>query len=129
MLSSSRIFPAVFFPTCATAKPTESTSPNDAMPDNVVESPYPLIDADPHFSRVVRYMRPSDYTVWAGATAAFPSAIYFWGDLIHLCTLLHSPRTLSQRWLTLQNRVCGLLYASAACLVSLAASYSPTSGQ
>ena len=49
------------------------------MPDNVVQSPYPLIDADPHFSRVVRYMRPSDYTVWAGATAAFPSAIYFWG--------------------------------------------------
>ncbi|KAH9002182.1 NADH-ubiquinone oxidoreductase complex I, 21 kDa subunit-domain-containing protein [Lactarius deliciosus] len=48
------------------------------MPDNVVQSPYPLIDADPHFSRVVRYMRPSDYAVWAGATAAFPSALYFW---------------------------------------------------
>jgi hypothetical protein len=51
------------------------------MPDNVVvESPYPLIDADPHFSRVVRYMRPSDYAVWGGATAAFPSALYFWGN-------------------------------------------------
>ena len=49
------------------------------MPDNVVQSPYPLIDADPHFSRVVRYMRPSDYAVWASGTAAFPSAIYFWG--------------------------------------------------
>ncbi|KAN0121294.1 NADH-ubiquinone oxidoreductase complex I, 21 kDa subunit domain containing protein [Russula decolorans] len=48
------------------------------MPDNAVESPYPLVDADPHFSRVVRYMRPSDYAVWAGATAAFPSALYFW---------------------------------------------------
>jgi hypothetical protein len=24
-------------------------------------------------------MRPSDYAVWAGATAAFPSALYFWG--------------------------------------------------
>jgi NADH-ubiquinone oxidoreductase complex I, 21 kDa subunit len=49
------------------------------MPDKVVETPYPLIDADPHFNRVVRYMRPSDYAVWAGATAAFPSALYFWG--------------------------------------------------
>jgi hypothetical protein len=53
--------------------------PDNKMPDNVVESPYPLVDADPHFSRVMRYMRPSDYAVWAGATAAFPSALYFWG--------------------------------------------------
>ena len=52
---------------------------DDKMPDHVVESPYPLVDADPHFSRVMRYMRPSDYAVWAGATAAFPSALYFWG--------------------------------------------------
>ncbi|TFY82051.1 hypothetical protein EWM64_g1960 [Hericium alpestre] len=48
------------------------------MPEKVVEHPYPLIDADPHFSRVVRYMRPSDYAVWAGSTAAFPSGIYLW---------------------------------------------------
>ncbi|KAF8889344.1 NADH-ubiquinone oxidoreductase complex I, 21 kDa subunit-domain-containing protein, partial [Infundibulicybe gibba] len=33
---------------------------------------------DPHASRVVRYFRPSDYAVWAGATAAFPSALYLW---------------------------------------------------
>ena len=56
-----------------------NTQSDDKMPNNVVESPYPLIDADPHFSRVVRYMRPSDYAVWASATAAFPSALYFWG--------------------------------------------------
>jgi hypothetical protein len=43
------------------------------------EQPYPLIDADPHASRVVRYFRPSDYAVWAGATGAFPAALYFWG--------------------------------------------------
>ncbi|ETW79129.1 hypothetical protein HETIRDRAFT_323092 [Heterobasidion irregulare TC 32-1] len=48
------------------------------MPNKVVETPYPLIDADPHFSRVMRYMRPSDYAVWAGATGAFPAALYFW---------------------------------------------------
>lgn len=49
------------------------------MPQKVIETPYPLIDADPHASRVIRYMRPSDYATWAGATAAFPSALYLWG--------------------------------------------------
>ncbi|KAF4570037.1 hypothetical protein EYR40_009023 [Pleurotus pulmonarius] len=48
------------------------------MPQKVVNTPYPPIDADPHASRVLRYMRPSDYAVWAAATAAFPSALYFW---------------------------------------------------
>ncbi|KAH8832335.1 C-terminal of NADH-ubiquinone oxidoreductase 21 kDa subunit-domain-containing protein [Flagelloscypha sp. PMI_526] len=38
-------------------------------------TPYPLIDSDPHFARVVRYMRRSDYGVWAGATAGFPAAL------------------------------------------------------
>ena len=49
------------------------------MPNKVVETPYPLIDADPHASRVIRYFRPSDYAAWAGSTAAFPAAIYAWG--------------------------------------------------
>lgn len=49
------------------------------MPQKVTETPYPLIDADPHASRVVRYFRPSDYAVWATGTAAFPSALYLWG--------------------------------------------------
>lgn len=43
------------------------------------EQPYPLIDADPHAARVIRYMRPSDYAVWAGATGGFPAALYLWG--------------------------------------------------
>lgn len=50
------------------------------MPNKVVETPYPLIDADPHASRVIRYLRPSDYAAWAGMTAAFPSALYLWGE-------------------------------------------------
>jgi hypothetical protein len=50
-----------------------------AMPSKVVETPYPLIDADPHASRVISYFRPSDYAVWLGATGAFPAALYFWG--------------------------------------------------
>ncbi|OSX64260.1 hypothetical protein POSPLADRAFT_1168465 [Postia placenta MAD-698-R-SB12] len=48
------------------------------MPQKVVDTPYPLIDADPHASRVIRYMRPSDLGVWAAATGAFPAALYFW---------------------------------------------------
>jgi len=56
------------------------------MPSKVVETPYPLIDADPHASRVIRYFRPSDYASWAGATAAFPAALYVWGVLLsQLC--------------------------------------------
>ena len=51
------------------------------MPIKEVETPYPRIDADPHAARVVRYFRPSDYAVWAGTTAAFPSALYLWGML------------------------------------------------
>ena len=49
------------------------------MPNKVVETPYPLIDADPHASRVIRYFRLSDYAAWAGATVAFPAALYAWG--------------------------------------------------
>lgn len=49
------------------------------MPNKVVETPYPLIDADPHASRVIRYFRPSDYAAWAGSTVGFPAAIYAWG--------------------------------------------------
>ncbi|KJA28126.1 hypothetical protein HYPSUDRAFT_197659 [Hypholoma sublateritium FD-334 SS-4] len=46
------------------------------MPTKVIQTEYPLIDADPHASRVVRYFRPSDYAFWAGTTAAFPAALY-----------------------------------------------------
>ena len=51
-----------------------------AMPCKVIETPYPLIDADPHASRVIRYLRPSDYAIWLGATGTFPAALYFWGS-------------------------------------------------
>ncbi len=59
------------------------------MPNKVVETPFPLIDADPHAGRVIRYMRPSDYAVWAGATGAFPAALYLWGmfDTLHLARM------------------------------------------
>ena len=50
------------------------------MPLKQTSTPYPLIDADPRFGRVVRYFRPSDYAVWAGATAAAPAALLAYGE-------------------------------------------------
>ncbi|PWN26673.1 hypothetical protein BDZ90DRAFT_253314 [Jaminaea rosea] len=41
-----------------------------------VETEFPLIDSDPHFKRVISYMRPSDYVAWGSATVGFPSALY-----------------------------------------------------
>lgn len=45
------------------------------MPVKEFNTPYPVIDTDPHFSRVVRYMRPSDYASWAVGTAAAPAIL------------------------------------------------------
>ena len=50
----------------------------------VVSTPYKLIDADPHAFRVVSYMRPSDYAIWGGATAAAPAAMYLWGEYFEI---------------------------------------------
>lgn len=57
------------------------------MPEKVIETRYPLIDADPYAGRVVRYFRPSDYAVWGAATGAFPAALYFWGGsfMLFIC--------------------------------------------
>jgi hypothetical protein len=44
-----------------------------------LNTPYPPIDLDPEFGRVVRYFRGEDYASWAGLTAAFPGAYYFLG--------------------------------------------------
>jgi NADH-ubiquinone oxidoreductase complex I, 21 kDa subunit len=49
------------------------------MPTKVVNTPYPLIDADPHASRVIRYFRRSDYVTMAAGTAAFPGLLYLLG--------------------------------------------------
>ncbi|KAF2226354.1 NADH-ubiquinone oxidoreductase 21 kDa subunit [Elsinoe ampelina] len=44
------------------------------LPSKQLPSDYPLIDNDPHFKRVVRYARPSDYAWGAGVAAAVPAA-------------------------------------------------------
>jgi hypothetical protein len=50
------------------------------MSEQKATSAYPLIDGDPHASRVIRYMRPSDLGVWAAATASFPALLTAWGS-------------------------------------------------
>jgi len=46
---------------------------------NDLKTPYPLVDADPHASRVIKYMRGSDYALWAAGAGAAPAAIYAMG--------------------------------------------------
>lgn len=47
---------------------------------NNLATPYPLVDADPHAKRVIKYFRPSDYALWAAGTAAAPGALYAMGQ-------------------------------------------------
>lgn len=47
----------------------------------VPQADYELIDADPHFNRVVSFFRPSDYGVWAGSAVGFPLALQAWERL------------------------------------------------
>jgi hypothetical protein len=75
-----------------TFRPSSSATANRyyTMPSKEIQTPYPLIDADPHASRVVRYFRPSDYAWWLGATSAFPAALYFWGTFLWVISVPHS---------------------------------------
>ncbi|KAK8194840.1 NADH-ubiquinone oxidoreductase complex I, 21 kDa subunit-domain-containing protein [Phyllosticta capitalensis] len=45
------------------------------VPAKKLDTDYPLIDSDPHFTRVVRYARPSDYAVGAAHVAAGPALL------------------------------------------------------
>lgn len=60
-------------------KATMSNNASRNVPEfatNKIKTPYEIIDTDPHFKRVVRYARPSDYGVFVAGTAAFPAGIY-----------------------------------------------------
>ncbi|KAI0839491.1 NADH-ubiquinone oxidoreductase complex I, 21 kDa subunit-domain-containing protein [Hypoxylon sp. FL0890] len=53
-----------------------ATTPQQTyIPSKVVKTEYPLIDNDPHFKRVVRYARTSDYIHGAVAAAAGPGLL------------------------------------------------------
>lgn len=54
------------------------------------ETPFPVIDADPHFNRVLRYFRPSDYAAFAGLTVAAPAGFLAWRKCQHsMCLYIH----------------------------------------
>ncbi|KAG0256363.1 hypothetical protein BG011_004593 [Mortierella polycephala] len=43
--------------------------------ERFIRTEHPVIDADPHFTRVVRYMRTSDYAAWGGLTLGGPAIL------------------------------------------------------
>ncbi|KAF9583260.1 hypothetical protein BGW38_009895 [Lunasporangiospora selenospora] len=43
--------------------------------EKYIKTDYPVIDSDPHFNRVVRYLRGSDYASWGAITVAGPAAM------------------------------------------------------
>ncbi|KAF4469500.1 NADH-ubiquinone oxidoreductase 21 kDa subunit [Fusarium albosuccineum] len=55
---------------------TKQAGPSYVGTSKVIQTDYPLIDNDPHFKRVVRYARTSDYAAGAAAAAFAPAALY-----------------------------------------------------
>ncbi|KAK4216816.1 NADH-ubiquinone oxidoreductase complex I, 21 kDa subunit-domain-containing protein [Rhypophila decipiens] len=55
---------------------TTNTPTQTYQISKTLETEYPLIDNDPHFKRVVRYARPSDYAHGLVAAAAGPGLLY-----------------------------------------------------
>lgn len=51
-------------------------SKQSALNTTTFSTPFPVLDTDPHFRRVVSYFRPSDYLAWAAGTAGFPLGLY-----------------------------------------------------
>ncbi|KAG0292217.1 hypothetical protein BGZ98_002672 [Dissophora globulifera] len=43
--------------------------------EQYIKTEHPVIDSDPHFNRVVGYMRTSDLATWGAATAAAPAIL------------------------------------------------------
>lgn len=66
------------------SQPASSTI---TMPTASQPGQYPLIDVDPHFSRVVRYFRPSDYAAWGALSAGTPALYYAWGEYTDISQL------------------------------------------
>ncbi|MCJ1477210.1 hypothetical protein MMC13_005881 [Lambiella insularis] len=52
--------------------------PRPYVPTKTLDTPYPLIDNDPHFRRVVRYARPSDYVAAGAIGVAGPATMLIW---------------------------------------------------
>jgi len=53
---------------------TSTVSPTEYVPRHK----FPVLDTDPHFKRVIRYMRSSDLAAWLGFTVGVPGLLYAW---------------------------------------------------
>ncbi|MCJ1254571.1 hypothetical protein MMC24_002386 [Lignoscripta atroalba] len=51
------------------------------VPAKTLNTEFPLIDSDPHFKRVLRYARPSDYAAAAAVTAFGPALMLLWEQI------------------------------------------------
>ncbi|KAH8660919.1 NADH-ubiquinone oxidoreductase complex I, 21 kDa subunit-domain-containing protein [Tricladium varicosporioides] len=49
-----------------------NTEQRPFVPSKTIKTDFPLIDSDPHFRRVIRYARNSDYAVGAGVATVGP---------------------------------------------------------
>jgi len=59
-----------------TPTPAEETYQRLVVPSKLPISSYPIIDNDPHFKRVVGYMRPSDYAAGTATALLAPAGLY-----------------------------------------------------
>ncbi|KAF2788960.1 hypothetical protein K505DRAFT_328559 [Melanomma pulvis-pyrius CBS 109.77] len=57
---------------------TQSAFTTPVVPDKVPTGEYPLIDNDPHFTRVMRYTRPSDWAYGLGIGSISPALMLYW---------------------------------------------------
>ncbi|RPA87162.1 hypothetical protein BJ508DRAFT_321054 [Ascobolus immersus RN42] len=72
-----------------------------SVPPKPVQSEFPVIDTDPHFNRVVRYARPSDWTMAGATAAAGPAIAYMWEK--------YSPSNASRHSLASTMRLTGAI--------------------
>lgn len=72
-------------------------------------TPFPVIDTDPHFFRVIKYTRLSDWIYAAGLSAAFPGAMAYWEHVEPSTAKQAMPSVMRMSW-TL-GAVGGFLFA------------------
>ncbi|MCJ1251778.1 hypothetical protein MMC30_009016 [Trapelia coarctata] len=51
------------------------------VPSKALDTPYPLIDNDPHIKRVIRYARPSDYAAGTAIGLFGPGMMLLWNQI------------------------------------------------
>ncbi|MCJ1410712.1 hypothetical protein MMC19_004798 [Ptychographa xylographoides] len=57
---------------------TTQQQPRAYVPSKTLDTPFPLIDNDPHIRRVIAYARPSDYVAGAAIGVAGPGMMLLW---------------------------------------------------